>query len=319
MAFDGKFGPDVPLLSAGYGFKTPFGLMLPPGGRVAAFVRSTGIQNLDDDSIRNNLVTTLSSGLARCRSGLGDTVILLPGHSESVVDNTMLTNLVAGTKIIGVGFGSSAPTFRWTATGSQWVMNKADVQVVGCRLRMEGANGVVKAVAVTGADNLFVGNDIEVASGAALKATIGIEAGAGSDRFQFTSNRVRGTATHNVTDGLLVASAVANVIIDGNYMIFSATAGNGCVRFSAAATELMISNNRIFNTHTASTACIAFANVAATGMASSNHLASISTGAMTTAVEGIAFAGANVLVRCFNNYVCNDKQASGLLLPTVDT
>lgn len=312
MAFDGKFGPDLPLLQAGFGYRTPFGVQLPPGSRVAAFVRSTGIQSLDDDSIRNNLVTTLAAGLARCRSGLGDTVFVLPGHSESVTDNTMLANLVAGTKIIGVGRGSNTPTFRWTATGSQWPLNKDDVTVAGLRLRLEGANGVVKAILVTGADNSLFGNDIEVASGATAKATIAVEFGTGAARFEFSSNRMRGTATHNVTDGVKVVAALANGIISNNYMVFSATAGNGNVHVTAAATEMVVVRNFMANTHTASTACFAVDAVAATGVLADNRFSTINDGVATA--QGATF-GAGALFRCFENYSCDEPVKSGVLTP----
>ncbi len=312
MAFDGKFGPDLPLAQAGFGYRTPFGVQLPPGSRVAAFVRSTGIQNLDDDSIRNNLVTTLSDALKRCRSGLGDTVFLLPGHSESVADALMLTNMVAGTKIIGVGRGSNMPTFRWTATGAQWPIAVADVTIAGLRLRLEGANGVVKGILVTGADCSMFGNDFEVASGATAKATIALEVGAGAARFELSNNRLRGTATHNVTDGVKVVSAVANVVISNNYMVFSATAGNGNVHVTAAATEMVVTKNLFFNTHTASTACFAVDAVAATGILSDNRYATINDGVATA--QGATF-GAGALFRCFENYSCDEPVKSGVLTP----
>jgi hypothetical protein len=316
MAYNGKYGPDVPLVQFGYGLRTPFGVLLPPGGRVAAFVRSTGYQDQDDPAIANNLVTTLAAGLARCRAGLMDTVVVLPGHSESVADATMLDNLVNGCRILGVGHGSLMPTFRWTATGSQWVMDNTDTVIQGLRLRMEGANGVVKAIAITGADNAIYGCDIEVASGATAKATIGIEIGTGAARCQVIGNNFRGTATHNVTDGVLVAAVVANPRIEGNRMVFSATAANGCIRVGAvAATEVSIADNLIANTHTASSAGIAFGAAASTGLVANNFV-SVLADANPASGTGITF-GAGCLVRAFQNFVADEPVRSGMLAPAV--
>jgi hypothetical protein len=319
MPLGSPYPQDVPLLATGAGFKTPFGIaILPPASRVAAFVRSTGLQSGDDPFTAANLVTTLAAGLARVRAGLSDTVIVLPGHTESVTDATMLTSLAAGTRILGFGRGSAMPTFRWTATASQWALTASDVVVQGLRLRLEGANGVVKAINVTGSDVAFYGNDIEVASGAALKATIALEVGIGANRFELVGNIFRGTATHNVTNGVLVAAAVDQVRIEDNEMIFSATAANGCVNITAAATALKVLRNYIYNTHTTSTAGITMANVVVDGICAENAIGVTATGAQTSNTTGIN-TGAAVTVKFFDNLICNDGRSSGLLQPTVDT
>lgn len=167
---------DLPAYGIQSGLQTPFGIVLPPAQQVL-YVRSTGPQSGDSPDLVARLLPTLAQALAYCRAGLGDTVVCLPGHSESVTDATMLTNLVAGTKVIGLGRGGNMPVFRWTATGSQWAVAVADVVFANLRLRLEGANGVVKAIAVTAADVQFVGCDFEVSSGAANLATIALEIG----------------------------------------------------------------------------------------------------------------------------------------------
>jgi hypothetical protein len=308
-----SFG-NIPLMGAGYGIRTQFGIMLPPGGKVAAYVRSTGLQDGDDAAIVDKLVLTLAAGLARCRSGLGDTVVVLPGHSESVTDATMLNSMVAGTRVIGVGNGSAKPTFRWTATASQWAIAVADVLFCGLKLRLEGANGVVKAIVTTAANTTFFDNEIQVASGAALKATIALELGTGADGAFIASNWIYGTATHNVTDGIkVVGTAIDRVRIVGNIMDFSATAGNGNVHVTAAATKLVIGANVMQNDHTASTACVAVDNVAATGMIYDNYFSTVNDG--VAAAQGVVFAG-TATIRTFQNFSSDEPRKSGTLAPT---
>lgn len=292
-------------------------VMVMPTGANVIYVRSLGPQSADPPALTGKIVSTLAAGLAQCRSGLYDTVVCLPGHSESVSTSTMLSGLIAGTRIIGFGRGSNMPTFRWTATGSKWTINVADVSIHGLRLRLEGANGVVKAIETTAADTRISGCDIEVASGAALKATIAVEVGTGGTRAEIVGNRFRGSATHNVTDGVLVAAAVDGVRICDNEMIFSATAANGNVRVAAvAATNLTIARNLLFNTHTASTACIAFGAAASTGLMFSNMMATINDGTVTA--QGVTF-GAGCLVRAFENYSCDEPAKSGVLTPGAAT
>jgi hypothetical protein len=305
---------NMPLITAGYGIKTPHGILLPPGGRVAAYVRSTGLADYDDSAIGDNLVATLAAGLARCRAGAGDAVICLPGHSESVTDATMLDNLVAGTRIVGFGRGSNMPVFRWTATGSQWVLDNADVIIAGLRLRLEGANGVVKAIVVTAADCVLRECDIQVASGATAKATIALEIGTGADRCEIGPGNIwRGSNTHNVTDGIKLVGTNDGVYIYGNKMMFSATAANGTIHVTAATvTGITIAGNVCLNDHTASTACIACDAVASTGLCLDNYTATINNGVATA--QGVVL-GAGCLWRCFNNQSCDEPAKSGVLTP----
>jgi hypothetical protein len=307
---------DPPYMALGGGVQTDFGLVLPPGGRVAAYVRSTGPQDLDPRPLRDQLVPTLAAGLARCRAGFNDVVYVLPGHTENVTDNTMLDNLVAGTQIVGVGRGSNKPVFIWTATAAQWILNDANVSIRGLRLRFDGANGIVKAIAVTGADCEMVGNEFVAASGAALKATIGVELAAGADRFIFDSNYVRGTATHNVTNFLLLAAVVNDVKVTRNLMIASATAANGLVNVQAACLGLYIAGNQIYNTHTSSTACINVSNAASDGIICDNYCGTLNNG--TATAQGIVL-GAASLVKCFQNFSGDQPILSGILTPTVVT
>lgn len=312
-------GADLQAIVSGYGVRTPFGMLEGPGGKVASYVRSIGAQSDDDPVILAKLDTTLAAALAKCRSGLGDTIIVLPGHSESVADALMLTNLVAGTKIIGVGIGSNQPVFRFTATGAQWAINKADVTIAGMYFRCEGANGVVLPFALTGADCRFYGNRVQVASGATAKATTVFDCQAGSGGFDISANVFFGTATHNVTDGIKVSSAVSNGRICDNEAIFSATAGNGNMHVTAAALNLKVLRNYLYNTHTASTACIALDDVAADGLIADNYVATTVGTATAPTAAGIVLAGVTTLFRFFQNYSTPTKNTSGIVCPVVDS
>jgi len=232
------------------------------------------------------------------------------------VGTTMLSGLVPGTRIIGVGEGSSKPTFRWTATGDQWAVAAADCVFAGLKLRLEGANGVVKAILVTAANVAFLDNEVQVASGAALKATIALEVGAGADAFELAGGYWYGTATHNVTDGVKVVSAVDRLNIHDIDMDFSATAGNGNIHLTAAATKVRISRARLQNDHTASTACVACDAVAATGFISDCRFSTINNG--TASAQGFV-GGAGCLIRLFETYSTDEPIKNGLLGPVAAT
>src|SRR3989304_2715109 len=144
----------LPYYQAMPGIITPYGTLLKPGGRVAAYVRSTGAQDGEDHfASSGNLVTTLQAGLARCRSGMNDIVYVLPGHAEDVSSADMFTNLVAGRQVMGVGVlgASNNPTFTWTATASTFLLDVADVSISGLTFNWIGIDAVVAPLTVSAA------------------------------------------------------------------------------------------------------------------------------------------------------------------------
>lgn len=309
---------DVPRIAHGLGVRSPFGITLPPGGRVAAYVRSTGPRDGDDQGIGANLVTTLAAGLARCRAGMHDTVFVLPGHTEAVTTGG-LSALVAGTRIIGIGEGSTKPVFNWGATTSQWAISVANVTVAGLKLNVAGAV-VVKGIVVTGANVAFTDNEIVQASGASNKATILMETDTGADNFVFFGNYVYGTTGNNSDDVLHIKGATSQNRIVGNTMVCSSTATTkGLIHMAGASLNGVIADNVLYNTQTSSTACIYFADVASDGICVRNLMATTVGTGTAPAATGIILAGTNTLWRFNENYSTPTKNTSGLVAPAVDS
>lgn len=290
---------------------TPGYITSPNGGQIF-YVDSGGVRDGFLDDIASQLYTTLGAALNVCRANRGDTIIVLPQHSESV---TTTPTFVAGVSIIGVGNGAERPAFRWTATSSQWAVTVNNVFFQNLHLQMEGANGVVKAVNLTGTDCTITGCDIETASGAALKATIAIEIGSGAHRTTIAGNNFRGTATHNSTDVIKVVGATVPdaVRIEDNEFVCSATAANGMIHFTVAALNSRVLRNYMYNTHTSSTACIVYDAVACDGLCADNYMAVLNNG--TASSQGVTF-GAGALIKAFQNY-CDDEAAKSAILAPV--
>ena len=97
--YDVGLVPNLYMVQSGYGIGTPFGLLLPPGGRVACYLSSSGGAYWDEPIISGNCVTTLASALAR-RLGLGRL-----GHHQAALGDAMLIDLrqQPGTQAGGVG------------------------------------------------------------------------------------------------------------------------------------------------------------------------------------------------------------------------
>lgn len=308
------FGPNLPYFTTGTGFNTKFGpVVMEPGARVAAYVRSTGAVSDEDPVVATNLVTTLGAGLARCRSGKNDVVFVLPGHTENVTATT-LDNLVAGTRVIGCGRGSNRPNLRWTATTSSFVMDVADVVFMNFIFRCEGAV-VAKAFDVTGADNAIVGCDIDVGTTAATNlATIGIEIGATAHRFLLADNYIHGIAGATPTNVILIDGAADGVtIVRNKIMAATSVVSVGLIDITAAATGLEIGDNLLQNRVASSETVVSIGAVAATGVAYRNFSATEAGTPVSDSFESNA-AG---LLRYFQNFATDTKNTSGLLAPAV--
>lgn len=308
--------PNPPFYTAGFGIGTEYGTFVPPGSRVTYVCSAGASYGGGNDAQAKVAYPTLAAGLAQCRSGLSDTVILLAGHTENFTDNTVLANLVAGTRIIGFGRGSLRPKLRLTNTAGSILANKADVFFQNIHFGLEGANGITKGIVVTGADNTFDSCIFEVASGATAKSAIAVEIGTGAARCRITNSIFRGTATHAVTDGVKIVAALDEVALLNNEYQFSATETNGLVHVTAAATGLKIGYSLMANTVASSTACIVVDDVAATGTFYYNHYNTLNNG--TASAQGAIF-GSGALIRSIQCFSTDEPKKSGILAPAAGT
>lgn len=261
------------------GIITPYGTLLKPGGRVAAYVRSTGAQDGEDHfAASGNLVATLQQGLARCRSGFNDIVYVLPGHAENIAAADALTNLVAGTQIIGVGVpgASNNPTLTWTATNSSFLLDVADCTVSGLTMNWIGIDAVAAPLTVSARGCTVAGCTItcEDASSGALK---GIVLGTGASGSKLIGNNMLsvGEAKPMTSAPILLSGAIDDVLIAGNY-ISAANPGTsvlGHIAVTGVATNVRIISNYCVQLETAGTALftITVGAVAATGVIAYNN------------------------------------------------
>jgi hypothetical protein len=319
MAGERYLTPGLPIHSSESALRTLLGTWVKPGGKVVRYVRSTGWTDSDPPDLYNMISTTLNDALAYCRSGYSDIVICLPGHTENITAADTMSNLVAGTRILGMGVGSEQATIRWTNTAATFLLDVANVVIDGMYLKMEGASGVVAPITVSAADCTISNCRIQTASGASNKATTAITVATGAERFKMFGNQVYGTSTHWNTNIVSVTGAVDMPYIADNLVIASVTvaATSAILSFTGAATHIEVIRNKLFNEQTSSTQCIYFANVTCTGFLDDNKVFVLNDSTVT--VQGIVFAGANTLVECGLNYCTDEKQKSGVLTPVAGT
>lgn len=263
--------PVVPFYPVGAGLQTEYGTMLPPGGQVVAYVRSTGRQDGDTPEITAKLYTTLNSALALCRSGMNDMVVVLPGHAENVSSADQMSNLKAGTVIRGVGQGTARPTFTWTAATATFLLDVANVRLENCILNLcaAGNAGVTVAAPITVSAAGCVINGCQIFFGADADdiVTIGITTTAGATDFRFMNNDCYGATAAECTTFLQLVGGTRAQIINNRIIGATSNGGVGLIRLlTTASTDVTIDGLYVRNNKAAST-------VAITGLASSGGYA----------------------------------------------
>lgn len=235
------------------GISTEFGTLIPPGARVAGYVRSTGLQDGDDEDVKRRLFLTLDAALGQCRSGLGDVVFVMPGHVESVSTANFLSHLVAGAKIIGLGDGNLRPTFTWTTATSTVLLNVANVAIHNCILKLEPGAGTVTVAApitVSAAGCSITNCRIMFGTDATNLVTIGITTTAAGDDLLLANLECFGATAAECTTFLQCVGADRLKILNCRITGATSSTGVGLIRFLTTASldvsvdQLMVRNNK---------------------------------------------------------------------------
>ena len=297
------------------GVRTAFGVLLPPGAKIAAYVGAIQDDSLDAYSVSTLLVGTLQAGLARARAGKGDYVIVLPGHTETVNTADFFTNLVAGTQILGVAPSQSSlmPTLNFTTvTGASFLLDVADVTVSGLKFTV-GIDALATFLNVSAAGCRIQDCWFQMGAAAAADPVTAVTVSAGANDLQIVNNRFAGTGTAVSTNCITVSGAVDGLQVINNDFDFQALgATNGAIEFSAAATQFRILRNNIVNRRGTAAVAIRWTDTAGlAGIISENNLAF--TADITAATAALSAAGtSNHAVRAFDNQVHDVNQGTSI-------
>lgn len=96
--------------------------------------------------------STIDAAIGECTASAGDTILVLPGHTEAVT-STSLNADVAGVSIIGLGSGSMKPTLTFAATDSTINVTAADCTFQNLRLQAAVGDVVTAFLHATAAQN----------------------------------------------------------------------------------------------------------------------------------------------------------------------
>jgi hypothetical protein len=311
-----------PFLSNYAAIASPWGTLVKPGGRVAAYLRSTGAQDGEDHFAASGLlVTTLSAALKRCRSGYNDIVYVLPGDVQSISAADFASDLVAGTQIISCGRpgGTNNPTWTWSAVTSTFLLDVADCSLVGLNLVFGGADNVTAPITVSAAGCSIVGNHITMGTSASLECATALTLASGATDCWVMGNRMTATGGAVTTAAISVGAVARPVIVNNRIITTQSSATTGVIAITAAATDVDVGWNRMYNTLEDGIG-IRLADVAATGIIYNNYFGGVDAGGtVANTVKCVSFAGTSHIVRCFENRALDEDSATGVISPAAAT
>lgn len=255
------FSP-IPSNQAPAGVDLGSAIVLPPGANVY-FVRGNGTTvtefSRDPAGLRERLSASVNRALQYCVSGAGDVVVVLPGHTETISTADGWSNLVAGTRIIGVGQGNLRPTVTWSAAAASVLLNVANASIENMILQLAGdpaattALTVAAPITVSAAGCAIRGCRINAGVDADQLVTIGVTTTAAADDFTFSGNRLYSATTAEATTFVQLVGA-DRLRFNGNHIVGATSAvAVGPVRFlTTASTNIEMLGNTIRNNKAAS-------------------------------------------------------------------
>lgn len=265
--------------------------------------------------------STVAKAMAKCQSGRGDIIYVLQGHTESLTSATSFSELVASTKVIGLGTGTERPTFTLAAAGAVITVTKANVMFRNCRWLAAGPAGttaltVANPFAITAAGFQFIDNDVECGIDADQLATNCFTLSAAADDATFANNVIHGNAAAVITTIIVTTGAVDRLKIIGNSMRADAGASGFLLDLSQAA---IAENDIIGNTFaniTASSTAVIKPHATSTGNVINNIFMTQDSG---TAPATSAWTTFTTTYQFAQNFCITTTAKSAILCPAVDS
>lgn len=237
-----------------------------PIARAYKFVCSTYGSNGNEGTLESPYAT-IDYAIGKCTASRGETIVVLPGHTETVTAAAGIALDVAGVNIIGIGEGSIRPTVNFTtAVGASFAVTAANCLVKNI-LFLGGFDALTNPISVAAADFTLDGCEWRDVTG---QATDVILTTAAADRMKIINHRHDGATAAGGASAVAIVGGdrirIENCSFDGNFSI-----GVIDVR-TTATTDLEVTNVRA-RTRNAADIFLVDTITASTGMIGPNiHL-----------------------------------------------
>ena len=250
---------------------------------------------------------TVDYAIGRCTASRGDVIVVKPGHAETLATAGAITSDVAGVAIVGLGTGSSRPTFTWNVAGATWSVTAANLSFYN--LLFVGSlldPGVTTLLNVTGtADGLTFDNVEMKDASATLTYITGLTLATGVDNLTITNSKFSSAGTE-------LLSFISGVAHDGLYISNSSFLMNGVqdtltgiIVTSGNATNVLIKDS-YFRSFIDGALILDFNGTANGGLIANCYFSSNDAADANTV--GVDFTGGH----CFECYFTGDADSFGI-------
>lgn len=270
-----------------------FGMPVLPGLQPTTgsvfFVHSSGSNASYQGTSPDRPFATIDYAIGFCTASKGDTIIVMPGHSESISGAAAIAADVAGVTIVGLGTGSLRPLITLHTTATTIAISAANVTFRNLRIATD-VDAVVKVFNITAAGATLDAVDfVETAACACLQFVLTTAAATdlrivncswvqthtaatalmewiklvGADRVKISNNfaNLNGFATANPANGVVVGGTTLSKDVEITWNRFVITNSTGNIPLSMyTGTTGFVGYNSVHSTKTALAGQIALAS-----------------------------------------------------------
>lgn len=120
------------------------------------------------------------------KSGANDTIVVMPGHSETIATAAALDFDVAGLKVVGMGWGDTRPKVQLSANLSTVEFNADDMWIENIIFESTFTGGVAEGLDIkTGCDDLMIKDCVIRGTGTTEEFLVGVTIEGTNDRITF--------------------------------------------------------------------------------------------------------------------------------------
>lgn len=203
-------------------------------------------------------LATVANTLLRADLAAGDTILVAPGHTESIVAAAGWACATANINIIGLGDQGQRPVITLkTATTATVKVTAAGVCIRNIKFDGTGIDAIAKIFDVQAASFTLDGCEVYFAktSFVCIKVLI-VDTAAHANGLAITNNYIHGDAVANCTNAIQLVGG-DSIVIKGNVITGNFTTTLGCINnITAALTNVLIASNVLANNTASSTKAI---------------------------------------------------------------
>lgn len=295
----------------------PVGAMPQALGRGRTFYVDSNV-GASEGTSPETAVGTIVAATALCAANRGDTVIVMPNHTENVAAATALS-AVAGIRIIGLGAGASRPKVTFTTANTATYSLAVDNVYIENILFVANFLSIAAAITLTTAKDVWIANcEFRDTSGILDFLNIVKSTGAANtvDGLTIVDSRWFGLGTTSVNSFVLTANDIDRLCLLRNYVNLARTATAAALVTVTAGvlTNLECRDNRTITKATSTTggSLISVGGTTSSGLVKDNFSQTLTTTSdlLFTTTVGLAADG---------NRVSGVIGAQGFTIPAADS